>query len=79
MAGFFWVEEGVAFSILLAMLLLLLVGIAFLAMLDMVSIGLKHSIKQLAESDAETDQAIADAIAKYQEANPDSDASTDNN
>lgn len=79
LAGFFWVEEGVAFSVLLAMLLLLLLGIAILAMLDMVSIGLKHSIKQLAESDSQTDQAIADAIAKYQKANRDSDTPTDNN
>ena len=73
MAGFFWVEEGIAFAILLALLLLLIVGITILAVLDMVSIGLKHSIKQLAESDTETDQAIAAAIAKHRKANRDSD------
>jgi len=79
MGGFFWVEEGVAFAILLALLLLLIVGITILAVLDMISIGLKHSIKQLAESDIETDQAVAAAIAKYHQANRDSDTSTDDN
>ena len=72
-------EEGVAFAILLALLLLLIVGITILAVLDMISIGLKHSIKQLAESDIETDQAVAAAIAKYHQANRDSDTSTDDN
>lgn len=79
MAGFFWVEEGIAFAILLALLLLLIVGITILAVLDMVSIGLKHSIEQLAEPDTETDQAIAAAIAKHQKASRDSDTSLDDN
>ena len=79
MAGFFWVEEGVAFAILLALLLLLIVGITILAILDMVSIGLKHSIEQLAESDTETDQAIAAAIAKHQKTHRDPDTSTNDN
>lgn len=79
MAGFFWVEEEVAFAILLALLLLLIVGITILAVMDMVSIGIKQSIKQLAESDTETDQAIAAAIAKHHEASGNEDASNDDN
>ena len=79
MAGFFWVQEEVAFAILLALLLLLIVGITILAVLDMVSIGIKHSIEQLAESDTETDKAIAAAIAKHQETDGAKEASTDDN
>ena len=70
LAGFYWVHEGKAFAILLALLLLLVVGITILAMLDMVSIGFKHGIEQLAESDTETDRAIAAAIAKHHSENP---------
>ncbi len=69
MAGFYWVQEEVAFAVLLGLLLLLIVGITILAVLDMVSIGIKRGIEQLVESDAETDQAIAAAIAKHHEAN----------
>jgi len=65
MSGFYWVDEGRAFAILLALLLLLIVGITILAVLDMVSIGLKHGIEQLAEPDTETDRVIAAAIAKH--------------
>ena len=69
LAGFYWVDEGRAFAILLALLLLLIVGITILAILDMVSIGLKHGIEQLAEPDTETDRAIAAAIAKHHSEN----------
>ena len=80
LAGFFWVRvhDGKVFAILLALLLLLIVGITILAVLDMVSIGLKHGIKQLAEPDNETDRAIAAAIAKHQNENSNS-ALDDNN
>ena len=79
LAGFYWVQvhDSGVFAILLALLLLLIVGITILAILDMVSIGLKHGIEQLAEPDTETDQAIAAAIAKYQDET--SNASTDEN
>ena len=77
LAGFYWVQEGVAFAILLALLLLLTISINILAVLDMVSIGIKHSIEQLAEPDTETDQAIAAAIAKHHDANQNTNASTD--
>ena len=79
LAGFYWVQvhDGGAFAILLGLLLLLIVGITILAILDMVSIGLKHGIEQLAEPDTETDRAIAAAIAKHQSEN--SNASTDDN
>lgn len=69
MSGFYWVDEGRAFAILLALLLLLIVGITILAILDMVSIGLKHGIEQIAEPDTETDRAIAAAIAKHHREN----------
>lgn len=77
LAGFFWVQEGVAFAILLVLLLLLTVSINILAMLDMVSVGIKRGIEQLAEPDNETDQAIAAAIAKHHDANTNPNASTD--
>ena len=77
LAGFYWVHEGRAFAILLALLLLLIVGITILALLDMASIGLRRGIKQLAEPDTETDRAIAAAIAKHHSEN--SNASTDEN
>ena len=79
LAGFYWVQkEGAfAFAILLALLLLLIVGITILAVMDMVSIGLKHGIDQLAEPDTETDQAIAAAIAKHHDET--SGSSTDEN
>ena len=71
LAGFFWVRvhDGGVFAILLGLLLLLIVGITILAIMDMVSIGLKHGIEHLAEPDTETDQAIAAAIAKHQSEN----------
>ena len=75
LAGFYWVQREGAFAILLALLLLLIVGITILAILDMISIGIKHSIEQLAETDTEADQAIAEAIAKHHDEN----ASTDEN
>ena len=79
LAGFYWVDvhDGGVFAILLGLLLLLIVGITILAVWDMVSIGLKHSIEQLAEPDSETDRAIAAAIAKHQREN--SNVSTDEN
>ena len=75
LAGFYWVHEGRAFAILLAMLLLLIVGITILAVMDMLSISLRRGIKQLAETDTETDRAIAAAIAKHHSEN--SNASND--
>ena len=79
LAGFYWVQvhDGKVFAILLGLLLLLIVGITILAVLDMVAIGLKHGIEQLAEPDNETDRAIAAAIAKHQ--NENSNAAADEN
>jgi len=68
-----------SFAILLALLLLLLFGITVLAMMDMVSIGLKHSIEQITEHDSETDRVIAAAIAKHKNAENNQGAATDEN
>lgn len=79
LSGFYWVHEGRSFAILLALLLLLLFGITVLAMMDMVSIGLKHSIEQITEHDSETDRVIAAAIAKHKNAENNQGAATDEN
>jgi Tfp pilus assembly protein PilX len=71
MSSCYWVHEGLAFAILLGMMLLLILGITVLAYIDMVSVGLKLGLDRMAENNRDTNRAIDAAIAKHKRSQAD--------